>query len=773
MPPHYGNILDLIGQTPLVPIRRLRTNPKVQIWGKLESFNPGGSVKDRIALSMVEAAEASGELTREKTIIEASSGNTGIGLSLVAAVKGYRCLIAMSEGASVERRKIMRAFGADILLTPAEKGTDGAIEAVYELARKEPTKYFLTDQFNNPANWKAHYSGTAPEIWEGTKGQVTHVVAGMGTTGTLMGLARFFRDQAIPVKVIGVEPYPGHKIQGLKNMKESYPPGIFERHLLDRILHVHDEEAFELTRRLAKEEGIFVGMSSGAALAGALELAKELSHGLIVVIFPDGGERYLSTPLWTFEDVIEGRLRFTNTLTRRKDVFRPLQDKQVKIYTCGPTVHRRPHLGLYRRMVTADLLKRLLEAEGFEVIHVVNITDFDDRTIDAAKRAKVSLQELTDKYTRLFFEDLDILRIKPATYFPRASAHIEEMIQVTKSLLARGFAYVHHGSVYFDVSKLKDYGLLSKTDRSKLKAGLTVDLEEYEKDDPLDFTLFKRATLYELKEGLFVETEWGKVRPGWHIQCAAMAMKYLGEEFDIHTSGTDLVFPHHEDEIAITKALTGKLLARYWLHSALVFYEGKKMSFSSGNALTLEKLLEQGYTGRQIRYFLLRTHYRKPLHFSWEALKAAQKALRNLDVFLLLLAREPSGQTSHPVSKDTEHFLEAFLEALRDDLNISAALAALFDYTGRLYPVLAKEGLSPSEATLVQGALKKADKILNILLWPSICKEPEVLSLLEAREKAREKGEYEEADRLRERLKAQGLVIIDTPRGPVAGRLDE
>ncbi|WP_457755646.1 PLP-dependent cysteine synthase family protein, partial [Thermodesulfatator indicus] len=234
----YGNILDRIGNTPLVPIRRLRSNPKVQIYGKIEAANPGGSVKDRIALSMIEAAEESGELTREKIIIEASSGNTGIGLALVSAVKGYRCLIAMSEAASIERRKIMRAFGAEILLTSAEKGTDGAIEAVYELARKYPDKYYLTDQFNNPANWQAHYYGTAPEIWRDTEGKVTHIVAGMGTTGTLMGLARFFRDKNLPVKVIGVEPLPGHRLQGLKNMKESYPPGIFDKRLLSEIINV-------------------------------------------------------------------------------------------------------------------------------------------------------------------------------------------------------------------------------------------------------------------------------------------------------------------------------------------------------------------------------------------------------------------------------------------------------------------------------------------------------------------------------------------------------
>ena len=768
----YGNILDRIGNTPLVPIRRLRTNPKVQIFGKIEAVNLGGSVKDRIALSMIEAAEESGELTREKTIIEASSGNTGIGLALVSAVKGYRCLIAMSEGASIERRKIMRAFGAEILLTPAEKSTDGAIEAVYELARKYPDKYYLTDQFNNPANWRAHYQGTAPEIWRDTQGKVTHVVAGMGTTGTLMGLARFFRDREYPVKVIGVEPYPGHQIQGLKNMKESYPPGIFDKKLLDKILNVPDEEAFELTRRLAREEGIFVGMSSGAALYGALELAKELEEGLIVVIFPDGGERYLSTRLWAFEDVPQKGLRFNNTLRRKVEAFEPLVEGEVKIYTCGPTVHRRPHLGLYRRMMTADLLKRYLNFKGYRVVHVINITDFDDKTIKAAFEAGKELRELTEEYTTAFFEDLKTLNILPATHFPKASEHVEEMVTLTRKLVEKGFAYVRHGSVYFDVSKLDDYGLLSKADLAKLKAGVTVDLEEYEKDDPLDFTLLKRASLQELKAGLYVETEWGKVRPGWHIQCAAMALKYLGEEFDIHTSGADLIFPHHEDEIAIVKALTGKNLARFWLHSALVSAEGKKMSFSQGNAVTVPELLARGFSGREIRYFLLRTHYRKPLNFSEEALKDAAKALRGLDVFMVFLAREPSGKTVFPVDQAVKRLLADFEDALDDDLNISGALGALFEFTNRLEPILAREGLSPEQATLVKEALQKIDLVLGLIRFATLAEDEGIKQLLEEREKARRKGDFTRADAIRRRLQEEGFWVIDTPRGSLAARFD-
>jgi cysteinyl-tRNA synthetase len=239
----HNNILDLIGNTPLVPIKKLNPNKKVQILAKMESFNPGGSIKDRIGLSMIEGAEKRGELTRDRIILGASSGNTGIGLAMVSAVKGYRCLIAMSESASLERRQIMRAYGAEILLTPAQLGTDGAIEAVYEMARKAPEKYLCTDQFNNPDNWKAHYYTTANEIWDQTRGKVDTVVSTMGTTGTIMGIVKRMREINTNVKIIGVEPYLGHRIQGLKNMKESYRPGIFDKHLPDAIVNIDDEEA--------------------------------------------------------------------------------------------------------------------------------------------------------------------------------------------------------------------------------------------------------------------------------------------------------------------------------------------------------------------------------------------------------------------------------------------------------------------------------------------------------------------------------------------------
>jgi len=291
-----NTILDTIGQTPLVKINKLNPNKKAELYAKIEFFNPGGSVKDRIALSMIEGAEKRKELTKDKIVLEATSGNTGIGLALVCAAKAYKLCLVMSEAVSQERKKILKAFGAELIFTSVEKGTDGAIEKAYEMARKSK-KYWLADQFNNPDNLLAHEQ-TGKEIWQQTKGKITHFIAGIGTSGTLMGVGKFLKEKNPDIKIIGVEPYFEHKIQGLKNLKEAYKPGIFSKAYLDEKINVKDEHAFETARLLAKKEGIFCGVSSGAALFAALEKIKELEKGLIVVLLPDGGERYLSTNLF-------------------------------------------------------------------------------------------------------------------------------------------------------------------------------------------------------------------------------------------------------------------------------------------------------------------------------------------------------------------------------------------------------------------------------------------------------------------------------------------
>jgi cysteine synthase len=293
------DVLDLIGNTPLVRINKLAGRNDATILAKLERQNIGGSVKDRIAKFMIESAEKEGKLTKDKIILEPTSGNTGIGLAIVAVVKGYKIKFVMSESVSEERKKILKIFGAEIILTPKEKGTDGAIEFAYELAKKEPEKYFMPDQFNNPANVLAHYETTAKEIIEQTGGRIDMFIAPMGTTGTVTGTGKRLKEFNSKIKIVGVEPHLGHKLQGMKSLKEAYRPGIYNRKYLDEKVFIKDEDAYRTARDLALKEGLLVGMSSGAAMFVALQKAKELGKGkTIVVVLPDTGERYLSTQLF-------------------------------------------------------------------------------------------------------------------------------------------------------------------------------------------------------------------------------------------------------------------------------------------------------------------------------------------------------------------------------------------------------------------------------------------------------------------------------------------
>jgi cysteine synthase B len=293
------SILNAVGNTPLVELTSLKGRPpSVRILGKLEGSNPGGSVKDRPALYMIRKAEQSGRLTREKTILEPTSGNTGIALAMIGAAGGYRVKLCMPGCVSIERQRVLEALGAEVVLTSAAEGTDGAIRKAHQLANSDPDRYFMPNQFENEANVLAHYETTGPEIFAQTNGEVDVFVAGMGTTGTLMGVSRYLREKRPKARVVGVEPRVGHKIQGLKNMEEAIRPKIYDSGMLDDKVTVADDEAFEVTRRLATQEGLFVGMSSGAAVAGALRIAGTMTSGTIVVILPDRGDRYLSTELF-------------------------------------------------------------------------------------------------------------------------------------------------------------------------------------------------------------------------------------------------------------------------------------------------------------------------------------------------------------------------------------------------------------------------------------------------------------------------------------------
>jgi cysteinyl-tRNA synthetase len=761
----YPRIDSTIGNTPLVEIRGLNRSSRVKVFAKLEYFNPGGSIKDRVAAYMIEQAEKRGELTKDKVILEATSGNTGIGLALVAASKGYRLCLAMPESASEERKNILRALGAELVLTPANLRTDGAIEVAYTMMREHPGRYFGTDQFNNADNVAAHYHGTGEEIWRQTEGAVTMVVATLGTSGTAMGISRRLKEYNPAVRIIGVEPYLQHRIQGLKNMKESYRPGIYDRSRLDEKINIQDEDAFEMARRLAREEGLLVGMSSGAAMHAAALKARELEEGVIVVIFPDGGERYLSTDLFT--DFTQGNLKIYNTATREKAVFRPIRPGEILMHSCGPTVYDVPHIGNFRRVVVSDLIRRYFEYQGFNVRHMMNIIDLDDRSIRGAEQADVDLKTYTEKGASAFLLGLKVLNVRDDDEYPRVSDHFDDMVTLVEKLVQKGYAYEKLRSVYFDISKLSDYGCLSNVDLQKSEPGRTVDQDDYEKDSPADFTLLKRSTLSELKRGVYFKTRWGNVRPSWHLECAATSMKYLGEGFDIHASGADVIFPHCENVLAIGRGTTGRRPANYWLHTELVLAGETKMSRSLGNAVTLEELERKGYRGREVRYFLLASHYRKPLHFSFGALETARNTIRRLDGFVQRLLRFIPGNGYSDTDQLIYDVKQRFVGAMDDDFNISGALASLFTFVNRVGLPLAQGQFSEAERNRILETLKLLDSVLGIMNFGEESIGEEVRLLLAERQKLRKEGLWAEADRIRNLLLGMGVEISDTQDGVV------
>jgi cysteinyl-tRNA synthetase len=752
------SILDAIGNTPMVEIKKLNPNPAVTMLAKLECFNPGGSVKDRAALYMIEAGEKSGELIPQKTVIEPTSGNTGIGLALVCTVKGYRLLLVMSDAVSIERQKILKARGADILLTPGHLGTDGAIEEAYRLVRENPDTYFIPDQFNNEANWKAHYYGTAEEVWRQTNGKVAAFVATLGTSGTLMGVSRRLKEYDPSIQIIGVEPYLGHKIQGLKNMKEAYCPEIFEKKRLDQKLNVADEDAYEMARRLAKEEGIFVGMSSGAAMVAACRVAAEMAAGTLVVLFPDNGERYLSTSLFAVAE--PATLKLFNSLSRKKEVFEPRTPGKVSVYSCGPTAHARIHLGELRRIVFADLLCRYLESRGYAVNHLTDINDLDDKAISGSEKANVDLKEFTEANISQFKEDLSVLSLIPASFYAQASEHVDDMVALGEKLVKKGVAYEKLRSLYFDISRVENYGQLSGIDINKIKVGATVDLDDYEKQNPRDFTLFKRPRLSELKRGIFVKTPWGNLRPSWHIKSTAMSMKYLGEYFDIHTSSRDLVFPHHENENAIAVAINGKPLARFWVHCDRVLINGKKLDEKSAG-LTIGDLMGMGYSARVIRFWLLSSHYRKPISFSKERLEDARSALERLDRCVYNLRCVKQGQPFPGLEQLIYDLKNGFNSAMDDDLNISAALATIFTIVKKVNILIQKKRLSPEDASKMVEGFRSVNTVLNQFNFFDDTADPEVQRLLSKRDKARLQKNWKLADKLREELRSRGILVQD------------
>ncbi|MDX9896346.1 MAG: cysteine--tRNA ligase, partial [Desulfofustis sp.] len=467
------------------------------------------------------------------------------------------------------------------------------------------------------------------------------------------------------------------------------------------------------------------------------------------------------------------RLRFFNTMTKKKEPFVPASKERVTFYSCGPTAYQPASLSLCRRFVVADLIVRYLEARGHEVASYMNFTDLDDNTIAGAEEAGLELKEFTERYIDSFLSDIDTLGVRRANGYPKASEHVQDMIDISHQLIHKGFAYEKHGSIYFDISKFPRYGKLSGIDLSKIQLGRTVDLDNYEKDNPRDFTLLKRSTLSELKKGIFFETDWGNVRPSWHIECSAMSTGYLGETLDIHTSSRDLMFPHHENEIAIAEALTGKPLARYWLHSELLLVEGKKMSPENSNVVTLKDLLARGFTGREVRFMLISVQYRKPIHFSLKRLENVRTALKRLDDFTCKLLCLPPGRPHPEVTAYVSALEEQFFAAMDDDLNVSLAMAAIYNFIKKVNPILQINHLDRDQKSYIIEKLDRLNQVLKIFKLKGCPLEPEIDALIQLREKARVEKDWQTADRARNELAERGIAVIDTANGPVWKRVTE
>ena len=463
-------------------------------------------------------------------------------------------------------------------------------------------------------------------------------------------------------------------------------------------------------------------------------------------------------------------IRFFNTLTRTIMDFEPLVRGEVRMYTCGPTVYDYAHIGNFRAYVFEDLLRRYLKFRGYRVIQVMNLTDVDDKTIRGARREGVSLDEFTARYKQAFFEDLDTLRIERAEFYPAATDHVGDMIALIETLIRKGHAYVSEdGSVYFDISSFPQYGKLSCVDTSGLKAGARVVHDEYGKQDVADFALWKAWD--EADGDVSWESPWGRGRPGWHIECSAMSMKYLGETFDIHTGGIDNIFPHHENEIAQSEASTGKPFVRYWLHCAHLVVEGQKMSKSLGNFFTLRDLLKRGYSGREVRFVLIGTHYRQSLNFTLSSLDAARNALARIDDTRRRLRELVYRRKGHGVDDTSKHLVsrseEKFIQALDDDLNVAPALAALFDLLRDVNRALDRDAITSDGAALLESFLTKMDRVWGFLEVESEeHPDQEVHALVQERERLRREKNWAEADKIRDRLLRMGWIVQDTPEGP-------
>ena len=457
-------------------------------------------------------------------------------------------------------------------------------------------------------------------------------------------------------------------------------------------------------------------------------------------------------------------LRLFNTLTKNKEEFEPLKDKSVGLYTCGPTVYNYAHIGNLRAYIFSDILKRYLIYSGYKIKHIMNLTDVDDKTIRDSQKTGKTLKDFTEFYSNEFFRDLEFLNIAPADIYPKATEHISEMISIINNLLKKGIAYKgKDGSIYFNIKKFSDYGKLANLKKDNLKEGASgrVKKDEYEKENVQDFALWKA---YDKEDGDVVwdpsallgrPLDIARGRPGWHIECSAMSMKYLGESFDIHTVGADLIFPHHENEIAQSESSTGHLFVKYWLHNEWLLVDGKKMAKSAGNFYTLRNIIDKGFSPLDFRYLTLQNHYRTPLNFTWISLKAAQGALNRLENIFLEL-----GDKTGEINKN---YRRKFMEAMDNDLETPLGLALVWN-------LLKEESIKPEDK---KATLLDFDKVLGLGLGEikPVAIPVEVKKLINERESVRESGDFKKSDELRNQIKDLGFEIKDTSTGVKVSKL--
>jgi cysteinyl-tRNA synthetase len=468
--------------------------------------------------------------------------------------------------------------------------------------------------------------------------------------------------------------------------------------------------------------------------------------------------------------------KFFNTLSRSLQEFSPLDPagKKVGMYCCGPTVYDFAHIGNWRTFVFCDLVRRWLEFNGLEVSHVMNITDVEDKIIKGVRESKSSLRDFTGRFEAAFLDDLKTLNCLSPHHLPHATQFIPEIISLIERLIARGIAYkAADGSVYFSIEKYRgcgcNYGQLVKLNFDEMRVGERVQSDEYEKESLADFALWK-ARVPDDGE-VFWPSPWGEGRPGWHIECSAMSMKILGSSFDLHLGGEDLMFPHHEDEIAQSEGAglqaPGQRFVKYWLHGAHLLVEGKKMSKRLGNFYTLRDLLSKGFTGREIRFLLLSTRYRETFNFTMNGLDGARKALASIDECLGKL-REIAGTTT---SAPDRQLVDSFSAALADDLNVSGGWGTVFEWRNEINRRIADNSLKAADAAAALAAWDRINSVLGIDPTAEVEVPAELTALLEARQAARKAKDFKRSDAIRDELKAKGWVIEDTPKGPKLKKL--